>query len=69
MRFSKNPFFDNLHNAAVLYANKSWKMVVSTCFSNNQTADLRMVQTLTLLSIFDFTGPALLFLLGFASFD
>ncbi|KAJ9640831.1 hypothetical protein H2204_003120 [Knufia peltigerae] len=40
MRFSKNPFFDNLHNAAVLYANKSWKMVVSTCFSNNQTADL-----------------------------
>ncbi|KAL6249735.1 hypothetical protein RBB50_003590 [Rhinocladiella similis] len=56
MRFSRNPFFGNLHDAAVLYANKSWKTIVSSCFSNNQTADLRMVQSLTLLSIFDFTA-------------
>ena len=56
VRFSQNPFFEDRHETAVLYANKSWKSIVSSCFSANKIADIRTVQTLTLLSIFDFTG-------------
>jgi hypothetical protein len=56
VRFSENPFFEDKHDAAVLYANKSWKSIVSSCFATNRVADIRTVQTITLLSIFDFTG-------------
>jgi hypothetical protein len=59
IRFSANPFFENnTHEAAVTYANRSWKSIVSSCFAANQVADIRTVQTITLLSIFDFTGLA-----------
>lgn len=57
IRFSTHPFFEgSLYEASITYANKSWKSIVASCFAANQVADIRTVQTITLLSIFDFTG-------------
>ena len=56
-RFSTNPFFKGkTHEAAVTYANKSWKSIVASCFARNDAANIMTVQTITLLAIFDFTG-------------
>lgn len=57
IRFSTHPFFEgSLYEASITYANKSWKSIVASCFAANQVADIRTVQTITLLSIFDFTA-------------
>lgn len=57
VRFSAEPVFEGkTFEAAVAYANRSWKSVVSTCFAASRVTDLQTVQTITLLSIFDFTG-------------
>lgn len=56
VRFSENPFFSDKDAIAQAYANKSWQSIVSSCFTLNKVDDIRIVQTLTLLSIFDFTG-------------
>jgi hypothetical protein len=57
IRFSKHPFFEGrTHEAAVAYANRSWRSIVASCFIGGESADIRTVQTITLLSIFDFTG-------------
>ncbi|KIW91028.1 uncharacterized protein Z519_07922 [Cladophialophora bantiana CBS 173.52] len=57
VRFSTESFFgDKIFDFAVAFANQSWKSIVSTCFAANQSADLHTVQTVTLLSIFDFTA-------------
>jgi hypothetical protein len=37
-------------------ANLSWKSIVSHYFQQRADADIKIVQTITLLSIFDFTG-------------
>jgi len=68
VRFSDHPFFQGVRNeAAINFATRSWKAVVSTCFASNQKADIRTVQTITLLAIFDFTGSFLASLLPPAS--
>lgn len=57
VRFSTHPFFaGKTHEAAVTYANKSWRSIVGSCFARNEVADVMTVQTITLLAIFDFTG-------------
>lgn len=56
VRFSKNPYFKDIFETAAFYANKSWRAIVSTCFSANKASDLMTVQTVTLLSILDYTG-------------
>ncbi|KIW85127.1 hypothetical protein Z517_00516 [Fonsecaea pedrosoi CBS 271.37] len=56
VRFSHNPFFGDRHSMAVFYANQSWKSIVSSCFSATRIEDLQTLQSLTLLSIFDFSG-------------
>lgn len=42
--------------AAIRYANKSWKAIISNYFTASKRADLFIVQTLALLALFDFTG-------------
>ncbi|RMZ83261.1 hypothetical protein DV738_g1273, partial [Chaetothyriales sp. CBS 135597] len=56
VRFSKNPFFDDIFETALFYSNKSWQSIVSSCFSANKVADLMTVQTVTLLAILDYTA-------------
>ncbi|KIW09855.1 hypothetical protein PV08_11956 [Exophiala spinifera] len=56
VRFSKNSFFKDIFETALFYSNKSWRSIVSTCFSANKVADLATVQTVTLLSILDYTA-------------
>ena len=57
VRFSSHPFFNGkTHEVAVSYADKSWKSIVSSCFAREEGTDIMTVQTITLLSIFDFTG-------------
>ncbi|OAL32891.1 hypothetical protein AYO20_07682 [Fonsecaea nubica] len=60
IRFSGNSFFEHTkEQAATTHANRSWNLIVETCFAANQKADIRTVQTITLLAIFDFTaGPS-----------
>lgn len=38
------------------YAETAWSLVKSKCFSEEEDCDISTVQTVTLLSIFDFTG-------------
>lgn len=64
VRFSKNPLFEGRHrDVAINYADRSWSYIVSDCFATNQRLDIRTVQTITLLSIFDFTGKLYSFML------
>jgi hypothetical protein len=58
VRFSNNPYFKDIFETAAFYANKSWRAIVSTCFSANKSSDLMTVQTVTLLSILDYTGES-----------
>lgn len=56
-RFSNNPFYGSRnYETSVFYARKSWSSIVATCFAADRAADLTIIQTVTLLSIFDFTG-------------
>jgi hypothetical protein len=57
VRFSTHEFFqNNPQEMAEMYANISWRLVISNCFAGDDNTDLGTVQTVTLLSIFDFTG-------------
>ena len=57
VRFCDNPLLPvDTHELAVSYANKSWKSVVSNCFSTSTAANVAIVQTIALLALFDFTG-------------
>lgn len=57
IRFTKHPCFDMCDpEVAAGYANRSWKSVVANCFTTNQRPDVTLVQTLSLLGLFDFTG-------------
>jgi hypothetical protein len=56
LRFSNNTFFNGKHMAAAkAYADKAWSLIMGQCFSDD-IVDHRMVQAITLLSIFDFVG-------------
>ncbi|KAJ3560206.1 hypothetical protein NPX13_g9383 [Xylaria arbuscula] len=57
VRFSSHPFFESqAHEAAITFANKSWKAIVSSCFARDEKATIMTIQTITLLAIFDFTA-------------
>jgi hypothetical protein len=57
LRFSTNPFFEGqTTSAAEIFANRSWKSIVTDCLAGDTAADFRTVQTITLLAIYDFTG-------------
>ena len=56
VRFSVNPFFEDKDEAAEVYAVKSWDSLVPGSITRNGVGDLRSVQTITLLAIFDLTG-------------
>ncbi|KAE8378086.1 fungal-specific transcription factor domain-containing protein [Aspergillus bertholletiae] len=57
VRFSTNSFFQGrTQEISTAYANRSWKAIVHRCFNRNDTADVMVVQTITLLAIFDFTA-------------
>ena len=57
VRYCAHSYFANKsHEISVLYANQSWKSVVKNCFTANKAADLSIVQTVSLLALFDFTG-------------
>ncbi|KEF63226.1 uncharacterized protein A1O9_01203 [Exophiala aquamarina CBS 119918] len=57
VRFSRHAYFNGRwYQAAVGYANRSWKSVVSSCITVSRTADVSIVQTIALLALFDFTA-------------
>ncbi|KIW23324.1 uncharacterized protein PV07_11532 [Cladophialophora immunda] len=59
VRFSTHPYFaSRSHEVAVAYATRSWKSVVSNCFTADNPGDISIVQTIALLALFDFTGEA-----------
>lgn len=43
------------------YADMAWSAAMAQCFGNEEGPDYRMVQALTLLAIYDFTGKWLAF--------
>ncbi|KAM0326528.1 hypothetical protein ACHAQA_006397 [Verticillium albo-atrum] len=57
LRFSGNQFFrDRTKSMAKLFANMAWKAIVYLYFQERADANLAAVQTITLLSIYDFTA-------------
>ncbi|KAF5228369.1 hypothetical protein FAUST_11123 [Fusarium austroamericanum] len=56
VRFCSNPYFTNRAlEMSVEYANRSWKLIVSDCFTVGKEAEVSAVQTVALLGLFDFT--------------
>lgn len=51
-----HPKPDRCWEISELYAETSWHLVKARCFSGEGDDDISKIQTLTLLSIFDFTG-------------
>jgi len=63
VRFCHHPLLPaDTHEVAVSYANKSWKSVISNCFSTSTAANVSIVQTIALLALFDFTGKSVMIL-------
>lgn len=59
VRFCSHPYFtDRVLEMSVEYANRSWKLIVSDCFTVERAAETSAVQTVALLGLFDFTGTA-----------
>ncbi|KAM0268091.1 hypothetical protein ACHAQH_010040 [Verticillium albo-atrum] len=57
LRFSGDQFFkDRTKSMAKLFANMAWKAIVNLYFQERGDANLAAVQTITLLSIYDFTA-------------
>jgi hypothetical protein len=57
VRFSTEPFFDtNQKSSAKTYAKIAWQSIVSKWLANGDDGDVHLVQSMTLLAIFDFTG-------------
>ncbi|PCD28562.1 hypothetical protein FGRA07_03701 [Fusarium graminearum] len=57
VRFCSNPYFNNRAlEMSVEYANRSWKLIVSDCFTVGKEAEVSAVQTVALLGLFDFTA-------------
>ncbi|KAH7376858.1 fungal-specific transcription factor domain-containing protein [Plectosphaerella cucumerina] len=57
IRFSTDPFFgERARPTSVLFANMAWKAIVYLYFQERADADLAAVQTMTLLSMYDFTA-------------
>lgn len=57
VRFCSHPYFTGRAlETSVEYANRSWKLIVSDCFTVGKEAEVSAVQTVALLGLFDFTG-------------
>lgn len=57
VRFSAHPYLESKPMPfAETCANRSWNSIVSTVFAGDEQPDFCTVQSITLLSIFDFTG-------------
>lgn len=57
VRFCPHPYFlGRVVEMSVEYANRSWKLIVSDCFTAGNVTDISTVQTVALLGLFDFTG-------------
>ncbi|VUC35542.1 unnamed protein product, partial [Clonostachys rosea] len=57
VRFCSHPYFSGrVVEMSVEYANRSWKLIVSDCFTAGNVADISTVQTVALLGLFDFTA-------------
>jgi hypothetical protein len=60
VRFCSHPYFSGRAlEMSVEYANRSWKLIVSDCFTVGKVAEVSTVQTVALLGLFDFTGTFL----------
>lgn len=49
-------FSKERHQTAATLADSAWQVISKDCFSGNGAVDLSVIQSLTLLCIFDFTG-------------
>jgi hypothetical protein len=57
VRFCTHPYYaGRAYEAAVGYATKAWRYIVSECFDTGRAAEISTVQTIALLGLFDFTG-------------
>jgi hypothetical protein len=57
VRFCSHPYFaDRALEMSIEYANRSWKLIVSDCFTVARASEVSAVQTVALLGLFDFTG-------------
>lgn len=57
VRFCSHPYFSGRAlEMSIEYANRSWKLIVSDCFTVGNVAEVSTVQTVALLGLFDFTG-------------
>lgn len=57
VRFCSHPYFaGRALEMSIEYANRSWKLIVSDCFTIARAAEVSAVQTVALLGLFDFTG-------------
>ena len=57
VRFCADPYFQDQPNAhAEKFANRAWNAIVSQIFTGGVAPNLVTVQSITLLSIFDYTG-------------
>lgn len=57
VRFCADPYFQDQPNAhAEKFANRAWNAIVSQIFIGGVAPNLATVQSITLLSIFDYTG-------------
>ncbi|KAF4345813.1 zn 2cys6 transcription factor [Fusarium beomiforme] len=57
VRFCPHTYFTGRAlEMSIEYANKSWKLIVSDCFTVGKAAEVSAVQTVALLGLFDFTA-------------
>ncbi|KAI8648623.1 Fungal-trans domain-containing protein [Fusarium keratoplasticum] len=60
VRFCSHPYFSGCAvEMSVEYANRSWRLIVSDCFTVGKVAEISTVQTVALLGLFDFTAGGL----------
>lgn len=59
VRFSTDEFFEGRKTSlSSLFANMAWRSIVVLYFQDRAEADVTIVKTIMLLSIYDFTGRA-----------
>ncbi|RGP81367.1 zn 2cys6 transcription factor [Fusarium longipes] len=57
VRFCSDSYFAGRElELSIEYANRSWKLIVSDCFTVGKAAEVSAVQTVALLGLFDFTA-------------
>ncbi|KIN00054.1 hypothetical protein OIDMADRAFT_146481 [Oidiodendron maius Zn] len=57
LRFSDDPYYGSAkREATAMYASQSWKLLLSSWFETESDPDIHICQTITLLSIIDYTA-------------